>query len=291
MEKVITNEMTKLLILLGAGVIGLAVVLAKIITKIRGSFKPYRKPTFLYLFVSLLFFAVIALAVHPAIFEKRLTAFIFLQAYFLLLGSIHVYCMRQYLKWSGDNLSFWSELLFTILVGMLGSIGFIVLYDYTVKDDFQFVMIAGILFFLVPFFFYNTFQKAIAVPPKVLKQWHYPVEEEMEEPDDSKMKNLLVISFEFPKQASDNNFTNFRAKAPADMEMGKLFYYFINDYNDRHPNGKIQYLNKSGEPQGWIFYKKPKWYTVMTQYIDADKTIFNNRIRENDVIICTRSLS
>jgi uncharacterized membrane protein YcgQ (UPF0703/DUF1980 family) len=93
MEKVINNEMTKLLILLGAGVIGLAVVLVRMITKVRGSFKPYQRPTMLYLFLSLLFFAVIALAVHPAIFEKRLTAFIFLQAYFMMLGTVNC-CLR-----------------------------------------------------------------------------------------------------------------------------------------------------------------------------------------------------
>lgn len=283
--------MTKLLILLGAGVIGLAVVLVRMITKVRGSFKPYQRPTMLYLFLSLLFFAVIALAVHPAIFEKRLTAFIFLQAYFLLLGTVHLYCMYQYLRWSGDQRSFWSELLFTVLVALLGSIGFILLYGYTNKDDFQYLMAGGVLLFVVPFFFYNTFRKALAIPPKILKQWYYPVQEDVEEPDENKMKNLLVISFEFPKQAHDNSFTNFRAKAPVDMEMGKLFYYFINDYNERHPNGRIQFINKGGEPHGWIFYKKPKWYSVMTKYVDADKTIFNNRIRENDVIICTRSLS
>jgi hypothetical protein len=178
-----------------------------------------------------------------------------------------------------------------VLVALLGSIGFILLYGYTNKDDFQYLMAGGVLLFVVPFFFYNTFRKALAIPPKILKQWYYPVQEDVEEPDENKMKNLLVISFEFPKQAHDNSFTNFRAKAPVDMEMGKLFYYFINDYNERHPNGRIQFINKGGEPHGWIFYKKPKWYSVMTKYVDADKTIFNNRIRENDVIICTRSLS
>ena len=151
-------------------------------------------------------------------------------------------------------------------------------------------MAGSILFFVIPLFINYTFTKAIAVPPKIFKEWYYPVDQEIEDPDDSKLKNLLVISFQFQKQNNDPHITNFRAKAPTDMEFGQLFYYFINDYNERHPNSKVQFVNGSGEPNGWIFYKKPKWYSIMTDYIDADKTIYNNRIRENDVIVCARSL-
>ncbi len=72
------------------------------------------------------------------------------------------------------------------------------------------------------------------------------------------------------------------------MELGELFYYFINDYNERHPQGQIMFSNGTGKPYGWMFYKKPKWYTILTTYMDSDKTIYLNRIRENDVIVCSR---
>ena len=98
------------------------------------------------------------------------------------------------------------------------------------------------------------------------------------------------IRFEFKKKINDGAITNFRAKAPVDMYFGELFYYFINDYNERHPDGRVEYVNGSGEPNGWVFYKKPRWHTLGTSYIDAEKTIFNNHIKENDVIICSRSL-
>jgi len=73
------------------------------------------------------------------------------------------------------------------------------------------------------------------------------------------------------------------------MELGELFYYFINDYNERHPLEHIQYVNGPGDPHGWMFYKKPKWYNILTRYMDADRTIFLNGIRENDVIVCIRA--
>ena len=290
MEKVLTNELMKFLLILGAAVVALTICLSKMVNTIRGSFKPYRKQTLLYLLAALFFYSMVAFCAHPAVINDTMPALIFFQAYFLLLGAAHIYLMRQKLKWSGDDKAFYLDMIFTLLVSVLGSIVFILIYRLVNTNGLQYVMMASILFFVVPFLFYYTFKKAIAIPPKIVKEWHYPIHREIEEPDDSKLKNLLVISFEFPKLAGDPRVTNFRAKAPVDMEFGQLFYYFINDYNERHPNGKVQVTNEKGDANGWIFYRKPNWYSLLTKYIDADKTIFANRIRENEVIICTRSI-
>lgn len=290
MEKVINSELAKFMIIFGAGVIGLTILLAKLITKVRGAFKPYKKATMVYMIVAALFFGLIALAAYPTFIRQPFTALIVFQAYFLLLGTAHLYFMHDNLRWSGDSKAFGLEVLFTFLVGLLGSMAFVFVYQLVNQKGLHFYMAGSILFFVIPLFINYTFTKAIAVPPKIFKEWYYPVDQEIEDPDDSKLKNLLVISFQFQKQNNDPHITNFRAKAPTDMEFGQLFYYFINDYNERHPNSKVQFVNGSGEPNGWIFYKKPKWYSIMTDYIDADKTIYNNRIRENDVIVCARSL-
>lgn len=289
MEKVLTNEMSKFLIILGVGVIGLSALMAKMVTKLMGSFKPYKKSTIIYVIVTLLFFALIAVAAHPSLFVEPLNFFIFSQAYFLLFGILHFYFMHQFIRWSGTEKSFLTELLFTIVVAMLGTIAFIIIYGLINKNGMALIMSSSIIFLVIPLFIYQTFTKAIAIPPKIVKQWFYPLHEELGEPDENKMKNLLVISFEFQKQTNDPHYTNFRARAPTDMEFGQLFYYFINDYNERHPNGKIQFTDGTAEPYGWIFYKKTRWYSIVTQYMDAEKTIFNNKIRENDVIICSRS--
>ncbi len=75
------------------------------------------------------------------------------------------------------------------------------------------------------------------------------------------------------------------------MEMGQLFYYFINDYNERHPQDKIEYIDGAGEPYGWVFYQKPQFFDLQKRYINAGNTIFLNGIKENNVIICSRSLN
>lgn len=284
-----TNELLKILIILGGGSIALFLVMARWIKRLRGSFKPFQKATIWYVLIALLLFSLIAcLAYFGALSSAPTVFFIVFQAYFLLLGAWHVYAMHRNLRWTGDEKSFWQELLFTFIVCAFGCIGFLFLFRIFNKDGLQNIMAASALFFLVPLLVYQTFKKATQIPPKILKQWFYPVHEEIEEPQESKLKNLLVISFEFKKQTGAEHYTNFRAKAPKDMEVGELFYYFINDYNERHTNSKIQFIDKKGEPYGWIFYKKPRWYSIFTRYIDAEKTTFINNIHENDIIICNR---
>jgi hypothetical protein len=209
--------------------------------------------------------------------------------------------MQAYLKWSGNSNALWTELLFTLIAAISGSMGFLIVlrlvshdgltfYRFFSMDGLNFNMAASIIWFIIPWFINLTFQSALAIPNRVLKQWYYPVGEEIEEPDEDKLKNLLVVSFVFQKQVTDAHYTNFRAKAPVDMELGELFYYFINDYNERHPHDKIEFINDSGEPYGWVFHTKTRFYTIHPKLLAADKTIFSNGIRENEVIICSRSL-
>jgi hypothetical protein len=270
-------------------VVGSSALLAKLISKIHGSFKPYLKATLIYMLVALLLFSVIACLAYWSYLKDQQQFYLIYQAYFLLLGTLHVNWMEEYLKWAGNNKSLWAELLFTIITAMLGSIGFISVFGYFSTYGLEINMTTSTLCFIVPWFVNQTFQHAISIPAIILKQWYYPVSEEIEEPDEDKLKNLLVICFVFQKQLTDKHDTSFRAKAPVDMEMGELFYYFINDYNERHPQDKIEYINESGEPYGWVFYKKPQFLNLSTRYVDADKTIFNNGIKENNVVICSRS--
>lgn len=289
MEKLLTNELFKYLLVLGAGAIAIMVLLGKMIAAVKGNFKQYQKSTIIYLLLFVLFFAIVALAAIPGLFSSMAMALIFMQAYFFILGGCHVYFMNRNMAWAGDDKTFVSEMLFTILIAVIGTMLYLILHHKFNKNGFEYLMAGAVLFFIIPFFVYQTFRKVIAIPPKILKQWFYPVGVEVDEPDDDEMKNLLVISFEFQKSPSEIQLINFRAKAPRDMEFGSLFYYFINDYNLMNSNSRIQFANEFGEPHGWVFYKKQGWLSLFTNYIDTEKSVFLNKIKENDVIICTRT--
>lgn len=291
MEKVINNDLTRILIIFLGGSVALYMLMAQKVGKLKGSFKAYKKATLWYLLAALLLFAAIAcLASMSTMFSSPGRYFVIFQAYFLLLGIWHVAAMKQNLEWSNDEKAFRLRFLFTVLVSVFGCMGFLLLYRYLNKDGLHNIMATSILFFLVPFLIQHTFKKAADIPPVALRQWYYPIREEIEEPDEDQLKNLLVIAFQFRKQTGDQHYTNFRAKAPKDMELGRLFYYFINDYNERHADSRIEFLDPGGEPYGWVFYKRAKWYMLTPRYIDPEKSAFANGIRENDVIICSRLL-
>jgi Type VI secretion system, TssN len=291
MDKLFTGELLRLIGFLGLGGISLMAIMGRIIAKIQGKFQPFLKATVVYLLVVGLLCGLAGFLGHPNIFNNPSISFVILQLVFLLLGVLNIYHMPFYLGWAKGENTFWIKVLFSIILCLFGFMFFIIVFKWVNVEGYQYIAGSSIIFFLIPSFVYQTFLKAVEMPPKIFTQWLYPINVTMLEPDEEKLKNMLVISFEFQKKIDEKHFTNFRAKAPSDMDFGQLFYYFINDYNDRHPNGKIEYADKSREPYGWIFYKKPKWYNISTSYIDSEKSFYANRIKENDIIVCKRSLN
>ena len=291
MERLFSGELLRMLGLLGLGGFSLMAIMGRVIGKIRGSFQPYIKATIIYLLVASLFFALAGFMGHTAVFVQPFIFLIIFQLIFIALGILHIYYLPKYLEWAKGEKSFGITVLYTFIIAIFGYMFFVVIFKWMNPEGYHYIAGSSVLFFIIPLFVYHTFLKAVDMPPKIFMEWYYPVDTEVQEPDDDKLKNMLVISFEFQKKLNEKHFTNFRAKAPRDMEFGQLFYYFINDYNERHPNGKIEFMDKAVGPYGWIFYKKPRWFTINTVYIDSEKTFYANRVRENDVIVCRRSLN
>ena len=288
MERWFSPELGRLFALLGIGFLSISTVMGLLIAKVKGSFKPFSKATIFYLLIYAVVFGASGFLAGVPAFNAYLPRFISFQGLFLGLGVLHVYTMQQKVPWTGSN-TFWAELLFTIAIMLLGGLFFVMAYRLVNREGLELAMAASGLCFLIPHVVFHTYKKAISIPPEIMREWAYPVHEMIGDPDEKVMRNLLVISFEFQKNPGEKYLTNFRAKAPADLEFGTLFYYFINDYNERHINSPISFISERGEPYGWIFYKKPRWYNLLTRYINTDKTVFINNIKEDDVIVCVRN--
>lgn len=226
MEKIISDEATKYLLLFGGGAVALYMLIVKFVVKLKGAFKPYQKATILYVLTAMLLFAVTAFLAYPEFIRNTFNAFILFQVIFLLMGTLHVYYMQQKIKWISESKTFVPELLFTVLTCVFGCIGFLLVYRFINNDGLNYVMAASAIFFVIPFFFYKTFLRATSIPPKIVKEWFYPVQQEVAEPEESKLKNLLVISFEFKKQLNDGAITNFRAKAPSDINWPAVLLFY-----------------------------------------------------------------
>ncbi len=212
--------------------------------------------------------------------------FYLLSGWMLIFGITHVFLLSKILRWS-EGSNFWVKLFFTIVTGLVGGVFMLLAFQISGYSTFVGIHLTSLLLFVIPNIFYGIVVFYVRIPVKVLRKWYYPVDRHIEEPRDREMESPLVVGFEFKKKSSDKNITTFRAKAPKEMTFGKLFYYFINDYNDRNPDEKIEYLDEKDKPVSWIFYFKPKLFGSI-RYIDPEETNSFNLVKENSVILCKR---
>jgi len=260
-----------------------------IVTDVRKLLTKNKKKTIIYGLILVLIFGLVGLLSSSKVLnDTPLNSFIGFQVLFLILGSIHVWGIRRFFSdLSEDKANFFNEFFFSLALLLIGLIAFFRVTSYF-KTDFKFIFLASSLVFIVPLLFYKLYEYALMIPMKIYRQWLYPIGVEIKEPTENELKNPLVISFEFKKQLEDDKITNFRVKAPENLEFGKLFYFFLNDYNERHPEEEVQFLNDDNSPQEWIFYRKPSFFRS-SKYINPEKTIDINTLKEDDVIICQRT--
>jgi hypothetical protein len=209
------------------------------------------------------------------------------QVFILIIGILHVVFVPSTLPWYKGQ-SFNLQLLFIISILFLAFFFTNLSLTDLQKQQLPLVWYLSLLWFLIPVLLNKTVDEYLKVPPKVFSLWYYPVDKNIDDPSDEELENPIVISFIFNKNESSSGLTTFRAKAPVGMKFGRLFYFFINDYNDRHPEGPISYLDDNHEPCGWIFKKVRNKFLGLKETIDPDGSVYGNEIRENDLLYCHR---
>ncbi len=263
-----------------------AFMLYSVIEKKVKEVKPFRKKNLIYCIILGLGIGVATLFAYTGLKNFSLYFFIFLQVWLLSLGIIHSHFINKILPWFPGS-SFWWQLLFNLMIACVGSILMLFALTALHLSDQYCIMMSSITWFFIPFFFIKSLYRFMSIPKRNLKNWLYPLNETIPPPTDPEMANPVIISFEFQKRNSDPEKTVFRAKAPLAMQMGRLFYYFINDYNERHPGTPIEIASEENKPYGWVYHFKRKW-SLKTKYLDPDATISENQVRENSVIVCRR---
>ncbi len=246
-----------------------------------------RFSTILYAVACSLLAGIGALATNKGLFAvSNDTVYFLLCGWMLVLGIAHSLAVKKLLPWTNRK-NIWTELHLTLGITLAGAAIMLIVFNFTGCRNFIIINLTSLLLFLAPALFYITYIYFLDIPVKILRKWRYPVDKHIDDPTDREMDAPLVVGFEFKKKPEDENMTTFRAKAPKEMIFGKLFYYFINDYNNRNPDEKIEYLDEQNKPVSWIFYHKPGWFSGI-RYIDPQETNSFNFIRENSVIVCKR---
>jgi hypothetical protein len=212
---------------------------------------------------------------------------IFAQTFVLAVGILHVTLVSTSLPWHRTQ-PFKMQIIFIFCILFFSYFLNNLSFSFQ-ENQFSPLWHMSLLWFLVPVLLKKTADELMNVPDKTYKLWYYP-DHSFGDPSEQDLENPVIISLIFPKNEKSTEMTTFRVKAPLGLKFGQLFYYFINDYNDRHPEGTISYLADNMDPCGWIFRKVASGIFGTRTVIDPDSSVYNNGIKENDLLYCNRIL-
>lgn len=269
--------------------IAFCIILSMIFSQKTVEFKQkYKSKFYIYLFSMAFVYAIISLLGYNKLFsDNNLYEFIFYQICSLIIGIIHCYAYRAYFNKFGFKKS-GMEYLFALLAAFFSAVPFMLIYSFLKGTELTYLMLGHFIVFFIPTFLNDTFNRAMAIPPKVYVTWQFPENyKEAAGVSDEEMRDLVVFTFLMDKDKNATKYSVYRGKGPTRIDFGRLFYNFIIDYNERHPEEKIQVEDENGLFE-WVFFLQPKWYES-TKYIDPNLTLYMNGIEENSVIFCMRS--
>ncbi|MDP4213187.1 MAG: TssN family type VI secretion system protein [Bacteroidota bacterium] len=244
--------------------------------------KKYGKRSFLYALILVILLGLISLLQWSETSQAD-SYYYFGQALVLCLGAGHVLLMYKFVPPISPD-DFRKGLLFTLLLMLAAALAAAVLY-YFILLDYRFL--TYILPFVIPYLCWQACRFFFQIPSRTYKSWYYPLNEEMPDLDMIDLSQIEVVQFVFFKNPQDTTQTNFTSKAPLNMTLGQLFFIFINDYNDKNVQNPISYLKSSGQPYGWLFYRKKKWLGQQ-HFFDADLSFRDNSIQPNEFIYAVR---
>lgn len=252
--------------------------------------KVFKKYGLLSIIYALLIAVLLSLPSLLNLFELKLSDILLIvvaQVFIFAVGVIYVKLTPSTLPWYKMQ-QFGTQVLFIACILLLAFFFSNMSMSFLIDPKLHFIWYISLLWFVIPVLLKQTTEALLLVPPKVFKLWYYPQETHIDDPSDEELENPIVISFIFQKNNSSNQVTTFRAKAPVGMQLGRLFYFFINDYNSRHPEGTISFIDTSGQPNGWVFFKLKSKFFNMKKSLDPGVSIYSNDIKENDILICDR---
>lgn len=267
-------------------ILAFAIVINILIGSRIPKFRQEKKKYYLYVLIQVLVFVLFSIVLYNLKGTTLNQRFISLQVYMTIAGIFHLKFFHDYFK-KFEVKNFISEIFINI-----GTIAFIAAFMYIITKYFDdssyvFYILTTLFFFIIPTLCYKLFEYSISIPVKLHKRWFYPLNDKYPSPKVSEMRNIIILNLVFQKKENDTQIINFKVKAPRAIDFGRLFYYFINDYNEKNPNSQINFVDEKNQPYGWYFYTKPKWFSS-SDYIDPELAIDTNNIKDGATIICQR---
>lgn len=220
--------------------------------------------------------------------------YLFSMLVYLLLGILHVNLMSKHFTDSARPVWFivLFESLITITCMLFGGYLFYLIFNWVSPFKGHALMAAtSITIFIVPLSFYYCYIQYINIPFEIYKTWRHTMDDTTIDFEKIEFRTLLLLKLELTKTIVDGQKSRIDAKAPSDgVSVGDWFYRVVIDYNHKYPNSTIHLLNQEQEPYSWIFYTKKSIFHFR-RFVDFDKTMSENKIKENTTIICKRVIN
>lgn len=213
--------------------------------------------------------------------------------FYLAMGILNVNLLHHYFRKHFDAM--WKALLFEIVLSITvlitGGYLFTILFQWVGKGLGNAYMAAtSSIIFLVPLLFYYTYIQFISIPFDIYKTWQYDSDKKPHEFKGVDFDKLMVLNVELSKKSEDLQRFNIKAKTlPTGITFGDWFHRVVDDYNFKNPNAPIMLTDEAGVPYFWIFYVKKSFFSLR-KYIDFEKEIADNKLTENETVVCKRVL-
>ncbi len=261
------------------------VVIGFFSAKVKG-FKEVRKKFLYYVLINTIATALFFMIAYNLKQTTIMFRYIALQVFFIITGSIHVYLYRNVFN-SLKTKKIHIEIILAFITSLFLTIALSLLIAYNNDFTYLFDFFVTVLAFIFPTLIYILYNASISIPASIYDKWYYPLTKKYQTASINEFKNMVVLNLYFYKDDHETHLTKFKVKAPKNMNFGRLFYFFIIEYNEKHPGQTVKIVDKTKDPFGWCFFSKPKWYST-TKRIDSELTVENNRLQDNDSIMCQR---
>ncbi len=267
-------------------IIIVATVLISIFSSKVNGFKEIKKKFLYYSLINILVTGIFFLIMYNLQQTTIMFRFISLQIFFVIIGSIHVYLYRNtFNSLRTDKLHI--EIIFALLTAFIMTLSLLFLIVFNNDINYLYDFFVALLAFVFPTLIYVLYNTSVSIPIALYDKWYYPITKIYENAGVNEFKNTIVLDLYFYKGADKKDLTKFKVKAPKAMNFGRLFYFFVTEYNEKNLGEQIALFESDDTPNGWYFFQKPTWYGN-TKRIDTELSVENNNLQDKMSIICQR---
>ncbi len=240
------------------------------------------------IFTSLLFVLIHALFGFIGEFKNTnpFTLFIVTQIFAIITG---IFYYHTFIKKYGKKFNYpiFSSILLQLFVIVASGLVFSIVFDFASERTNGWFFSSAFFTFIIPYFYFLTFEASVAIPVPIYKVWYYPEFPNEIDIDNLDLNRVKVLELEFLKNLNETSTTNFKAKAPEELLFSDWFCMFIQNYNNKYESNPIITHDTQAKAYGWVFYIKPGFFGSK-KFIDPDLNISQNNLNEKQIIVCRR---